>query len=91
MGDVGCGIGVGEGEGVGVGRDGVEDATDGADEVEVDDGAPGDTFGVECGGGVEELEFCGRDVIEESDRRVEEWNAGKMWKRNIEDEKMLTV
>lgn len=68
------------GEGVGVGGDGVEDAADGADEVEVDDGAPGDAFGVECGGGVEELEFWGRETVNDSDRWVEEWNAWKMWK-----------
>ena len=42
-----------------VGGDGVEDAADGADEVEVDDGAPGDALGVEGCGGVQQLEFCG--------------------------------
>ena len=38
--------------------EGLEYAADRPDEVEVDDGAPGDAFCVECVRGVQELEFC---------------------------------
>lgn len=43
------------------GRDSVEDAP-GAGQVEVDDGALGDAFGVAGGGGMKELKFCGWEV-----------------------------
>ena len=46
-----------EGRGRGGRDEGVEDAADGADEIEVDNGAPGDTFCVESGGCVQKLEL----------------------------------
>ena len=38
--------------------DGIEDTTDGADEVKVDDRTPSDTFGMESSGCMKELKFC---------------------------------
>lgn len=47
----------GGGGGVGRGEEGVEDAAHGPDQVEIDNGAPGNALGMESVGGVEELEL----------------------------------